>query len=214
MLRFERDFWRRAPRIPLAGVDEAGRGPLAGPVVAAAVWMPPGVAEAAYVGELAGLTDSKLLTPARRERFEALLTAWPGVWYGLGWTEVPEIDDLGIGAATRLAMCRAIDALPRPVGHVLVDGLPVRSLPCPSTAIVKGDRRSLLIAAASVLAKVCRDRRMLEIDQRFPEYGFARHKGYGTVQHMQALLRLGPCPEHRHSFRPVAEARQIMSLNA
>lgn len=209
MLRFEREFWRRAPRIPLAGVDEAGRGPWAGPVVAAAVWMPPDVVEQAYVGPLQALTDSKLLSPHRREQFAGLLSTLPGLLYGLGWSEAAEIDDIGIRDATREAMTRAIRSLPGPVGHVLLDGLPLKGLPCPSTAIVKGDRQSLLIAAASVLAKVSRDQRMRELDCLFPMYGFARHKGYGTAMHMQALLQYGPCPEHRCSFRPVADTVRV-----
>lgn len=209
MLRFERDFWRRAPQVRLAGVDEAGRGPLAGPVVAAAVSMDPDFAERAYRDQLRDLTDSKLLTPDRRERFAALIRDSREISRGVGWVEAAEIDDLGIQAATILAMSRAVAALPLTAGHLLVDGRPLNGLPCPSTAIVKGDRQSLLIAAASVLAKVSRDRRMREIDRQYPAYGFARHKGYGTAQHMQALLRFGPCPEHRREFRPVADACRV-----
>lgn len=210
MLRFEREFWKRAPRLTLAGVDEAGRGPWAGPVVAAVFSLPPEQAESAFAGPLCGLTDSKLLSPARRAHFDALIRQLPDCRFALGCAQAAEIDDLGILSATRLAMCRAIRALPGPaVDHVLLDGRPLKGLPCPSTAIVKGDRLSLLIAAASVLAKVCRDQTLQELDRRYPQYGFAAHKGYGTRQHMAQLLAFGPCPEHRQGFRPVADVAAL-----
>jgi ribonuclease HII len=128
----------------------------------------------------------------------------------VGWSTVLEIDDLNILVATHLAMRRAVLDLPFTPDHALVDGLPVRNLPCAATAIVKGDAQSLLIAAASVVAKVLRDRHMVDLDARFPRYGFAVHKGYGTHDHIAALLRHGPCPEHRRSFRPVQDAVQML----
>lgn len=183
---------------PIAGVDEAGRGPLAGPVVAAAVVLPADF-------ELAGLDDSKKLTPARRERCFEQLKADPRIRIGVGSASVAEIDQINILRATHLAMRRALQALAEMPGHALVDGLPVKSLPIPHTALVKGDGLSRSIAAASVVAKVTRDRLMAEIDREFPCYGFAKHQGYGTRQHLQALAEWGPCRHHRLSFAPVAQ---------
>jgi ribonuclease HII len=208
MLTFERQAWERAQGIVLAGVDEAGRGCLAGPVVAAAVVIAPGAAESLYASSLAGLTDSKQLTAARREAFFALLTGTPGIVTSTGWCSAKEVDDLNILVATHRAMRRAVEGLSVRAEHVLVDGLPVKGLPCPSTAIVKGDAKSLLIAAASVVAKVSRDHFMLELDAKYPQYGFASNKGYGTNVHMVALFKYGSCPEHRHTFRPVQDTDQ------
>lgn len=204
MLRHERAAWSNG-YLTLAGVDEAGRGPLAGPVIAAAVSIPRTRLERDAEGPLAGLTDSKQLSAARRDQFFALLTGDPEVAYGLGRAEVEEIDALNILRATHLAMARAVQALPRPVELLLVDGRPVPGLPAPAHAIVKGDASSLLIAAASVIAKVARDREMEELDLRYPGYGLAVHKGYGTAAHLEALRRLGPSPIHRRSFAPVRE---------
>lgn len=212
MLDFERRYWSEHPCSRLAGIDEAGRGPLAGPVVAAAVAMRRDVAEEGLQGDWNGLTDSKRLTAPARERFAAALTCREGVWIGVGWTSAPEVDELNVLYATYRAMARAVRSLGEPPDHALVDGLPVQGLPCPSTAIVHGDARSLLIAAASVIAKVTRDRLMDELSQRYPGYGFAGNKGYGTAAHVEALMRLGPCPEHRRSFRPVAESQQLRML--
>ncbi len=208
LLRFEREFWAASPGAALAGVDEAGRGCLAGPVVAGAVSMPPELAERLYAGELAELTDSKQLTAARRETFFGVLTSTRGVSFATGCCSAKEIDELNILAATHLAMRRAVESLPVKVSHALVDGLPVKGLPCPSTAIVQGDGKSFLIAAASVLAKVSRDHHMLALNERYPQYGFAVNKGYGVNEHMAALIRYGSCPEHRHTFRPVQDADQ------
>ena len=202
MLQFEREAFAAGIR-RVAGLDEAGRGPLAGPVVAACVMLPAGIAE--DVGPLDGLTDSKQLTRARREHFDRILRGLPGVGIGIGRASVAEIDRWNILRATHRAMARAIRALDALPDLVLVDGLPVPGLPCPSRAIVRGDALSLSIAAASVIAKVARDRTMAVLDRRHPGYGFAVHKGYGTAAHLAALRRLGPCPVHRHSFRPVAE---------
>jgi ribonuclease HII len=129
--------------------------------------------------------------------------------YGVGVADVAEIDSLNILRATHLAMARALDAISPLPDFALVDGLPVLGLPCPSLSIIQGDGRSLSIAAASIIAKVTRDRLMLVLDQQYPQYGFSRHKGYGTRAHMQALLENGPCPAHRRSFRPVQEALRL-----
>jgi ribonuclease HII len=193
----------------VAGVDEAGRGPLAGPVVAVALVFERAFLEAELYGALDGITDSKRLTAAQRETFFALLTRRPEVTIGIGVAAVEEIDRLNILAATHVAMRRSLEALQPPCDFALVDGLPVAGLPCPSLAVIGGDARSLSIAAASIVAKVTRDRLMTELDGRFPGYGFARHKGYGTRAHTEALLRLGPTPAHRRSFRPVREVTRI-----
>lgn len=209
MLDTERHCWERGIA-HLAGLDEAGRGPLAGPVVAAAVVMDKDFILRELTGSLAGLTDSKQLTPKRREKFAAILQeSVPHVQFGIGVATVAEIDSINILQATYLAMRRSLVALPSLPQHVLVDGLPVPELPCPSTALVKGDSRSLLIAAASVIAKVTRDRMMFELHTRYPEYGFAGHKGYGCRSHVQALFEFGPCPEHRMTFRPVRDADEL-----
>jgi ribonuclease HII len=203
--RFERDLVGHGVA-RVAGVDEAGRGPLAGPVVAAAVIFPRDWICRGLPRELAGLNDSKQLTPARRESFFAFLTASAEIQFALAATGPAEIDKINILRATHRAMNAALAALPAPPDHVLVDGLPVPSIPFPQTALVKGDALSYSIAAASVLAKVTRDRAMLEWDRRYPGYGFARHKGYGTPEHLAALVRFGPCPIHRRSFAPVKPA--------
>ena len=206
MLAYEHTFWDKDPSAVLAGVDEVGRGPLAGPVYASAVVIASADADSFLEGPLAGLTDSKKLTEAKREHFHGLLHALPGVRIGIGSASVAEIDSLNILRATHLAMRRAVlDLGGPPPDHVLVDGLPVRGLPCPSTAIVKGDAQSLLIAAASVVAKVTRDHLMAELDAQYPGYGFAANKGYGTAEHLEALRRLGVSPVHRRSFAPVAD---------
>jgi ribonuclease HII len=208
MLTFERAAWAERPGVVLAGVDEAGRGCLAGPVVAGAVSMSAELAERLYAAELSGLTDSKQLSAAKRETYYSVLTHTPGIVYSTGWCSAKEIDRLNILAATHLAMRRAVEGLRVAVELVLVDGLPVKGLPCPSTAIVQGDAKSLFIAAASVVAKVSRDRFMQRLDADYPQYGFAVNKGYGVNEHMAALFKYGSCPEHRHTFRPVQDADQ------
>ena len=205
MLTYEREFWKTHPSGILAGIDEVGRGPLAGPVVACAVMMSKDVAES-WLGS--GLTDSKQLTEAQRETFCDTLLKHTDVFMGLGWMSAAEIDEINILQATYRAMACAVRALPVQPDFALVDGNPVKGLPCDSRALVKGDSRSLLIAAASVIAKVHRDRYMTELDAKFPGYGFAAHKGYGTPEHLAALSRLGPCPEHRKTFQPVADTFQ------
>ena len=208
MLRYEQECWARG-LARIAGVDEAGRGPLAGPVVAAAFVFSAAVADAGYQGDLARLTDSKKLTETQREAFYARLTGLAGVAFGVGIASVEEIDRFNILQATYIAMRRAVHALPSLPAHILVDGRPVPGLSAPATAIVGGDALSLSIAAASVIAKVTRDRLMLELDRQHPQYGFASHKGYGTARHIQALLEHGPLPQHRRSFRPVRETQEI-----
>jgi ribonuclease HII len=204
LLRHEQEAWAQGAR-RIAGVDEAGRGPLAGPVVAAAVVFQRDFLEAEAGGALRGLTDSKKLPARRREFFHALLTASPEVDVGIGSASVGEIDSLNILRATHLAMARAIGELARPPDLALVDGLPVKGLSVPHRAIVGGDAASLSIAAASVVAKVTRDRWLTELAAQYPDYGFERHKGYGTRAHLDALRRYGPCPAHRQSFAPVAQ---------
>ena len=182
----------------VAGVDEAGRGPLAGPVVAGAVVLPAGV-------ELPGIRDSKQLPLAERERLYDLIVNCGADW-ALGVCSPEEIDSLNILCASHLAMRRALEGLSEPASGALVDGLPVTGLPCPHRALVKGDRRSISIAAAAILAKVTRDRLMVELDKRYPGYDLTGNKGYPTVAHRAALRRLGPSPCHRMSYEPVAAA--------
>lgn len=184
---------------PVAGVDEAGRGPLAGPVVAAAVILPDDF-------ELEGLDDSKKLTHEQREGLYVRLTEDTSVLFAIAEVTSEEIGQLNILRATHLAMKRSLDGLKRnghPPAHALVDGLPVKGLPVEQTALVGGDGLSLSIAAASILAKVTRDRIMDELDREFPQYGFARHRGYATADHLAMLREHGPCPHHRLGFAPV-----------
>ena len=187
----------------IAGVDEAGRGPLAGPVVAAGVRLPVDWVEGGLPLELAGLNDSKQLSAAQRERFFVFLTGHAGVHFALAQADVPEIDAANILQATHHAMNEALAGLRPPPQHALVDGRPVNPLAVAQTALIQGDARSYSIAAASVLAKVTRDRLMAEYDRQYPAYGFAVHKGYGTPAHLAALARHGPCPIHRRSFAPL-----------
>ena len=180
---------------PVAGIDEAGRGPWAGPVVAAAVILAPGTVPR-------GLADSKRLTPARREALFAELS--DNLSVGLGVATVAEIDALNVLGAADLAMCRAIEALAEAPAAALVDGNRVpRDLRCAGEAIVGGDGLAASVAAASIVAKVTRDRIMADLAALHPGYGWERNRGYGTAEHRAALLRLGVNPEHRRSFRPV-----------
>lgn len=183
----------------ICGIDEAGRGPWAGPVTAAAVILDP----ASLVD---GLTDSKKLTAERRETLYAEIKA-SAVTYGIGWASPEEIDRMNIREATFLAMKRAIAIMGLVPERILVDGncLP-KALPCAASAIIKGDLTEPSISAASILAKVARDRAMVELSNRFPGYGLRRHKGYGTPEHAEALEALGPCACHRRSFAPVQRA--------
>jgi len=199
---FERVLWNRGVT-QVAGVDEAGRGPLAGPVVAAAAILPAKWAAAGLPDELEGLNDSKQLTLLQRGRFFAFLTACGEIEFAIAQIEAAQIDAVNILQATHRAMNEALAKLKPAPQHALVDGRPVKTLRFPQTAIVKGDARSYSIAAASVLAKVTRDRLMLEFDRQWPVYGFAGHKGYGTARHLAALAVHGPCPIHRRSFAPL-----------
>ena len=183
----------------IAGIDEAGRGPLAGPVVAAAVVLPADF-------EHAVLTDSKQLSAQQRERLFSELTSCSRIAWQVAVVAHDEIDRLNILRATHAAMQRAAAALSPAPDHVLIDGRPVRDFPIAQTALVKGDTLSFSIAAASVIAKVTRDRLMIDFDAQFPHYGFAQHKGYGTALHLERLRTHGPCPIHRRSFLPVRQA--------
>jgi ribonuclease HII len=204
LLRFERQAWTKGYQ-RVAGIDEAGRGPLAGPVVAAAVVFDPDYLQFQATKSLNGLTDSKRLSESRRDFFFGLLLECSGARIGVGQAGVEEIDARNILRATYLAMARALAQLNPPPDHALIDGRPVPDLPCSSTAIVGGDGLSLSIAAASVVAKVTRDRIMVDLDRQYPEYGFARHKGYGTAEHLKALRKHGPSAVHRRSFEPVVQ---------
>ncbi|MDI3257201.1 MAG: ribonuclease HII [Kyrpidia sp.] len=188
--------WWSAGRSKVAGVDEAGVGPLAGPVVAAAVVLPKGF-------DMAGLDDSKRLTGRQREEQFVRLCAESEAWE-VAVVDAATIDRLNILQAARLAMRRAVEALGDRCDAVLVDGLPVPDMPVPSRSVVRGDAQSPSIAAASILAKVVRDRLMMEFAEQYPEYGFEKHKGYPTAVHLDALRKFGPCPIHRRSFGPVA----------
>lgn len=199
---FERELWSRGVT-RVAGVDEAGRGPLAGPVVAAAVIFPAARPEAGIDKRLRHLNDSKQLTPRQREDFFSILTSNSEIHYAIAVVDAQTIDRINILQATHRAMNEALARLQPQPGHVLVDGRPVKSMSLPNTALVKGDTRSYSIAAASVLAKVTRDRMMQDFEARFPGYGFAEHKGYGTPQHLAALAERGPCAIHRRSFAPL-----------
>lgn len=208
MLQYEQAAWATGHR-RVAGVDEAGRGPLAGPVVAAAVMIEPDFLRQEEHGLFSGLTDSKKITAKRRDFFYALLTRTPQVVHAVAVVEAAEIDRINILRATHLAMACALRQLAVQPEWALIDGRPVPGLPCPSLAIVRGDGLSLSIAAASVLAKVTRDRLMLDWDAAHPQYGFRRHKGYGTSAHLEALRRYGPLPCHRRSFAPVRACEDV-----
>lgn len=197
LLDIERGLWSRGVHA-VAGIDEVGRGPLAGPVVAAAVMMP----EDCIV---CGANDSKKLTAPQREGLvEEILAS--AVCIGIGAASAREIDRFNIRRATALAMQRAIRRLRTTPDHLLVDGLPVPELGLAAqTAVVEGDSRVHSIACASIVAKVCRDRLMTRLAAHYPDYGWERNKGYGTPIHLDALLRLGPTPHHRRSFQPVEQ---------
>ncbi|MGG3806902.1 ribonuclease HII [Geobacillus thermodenitrificans] len=201
LMRYERELYAAGIE-RIAGIDEAGRGPLAGPVVAAAVILP----KDAY---LPGLDDSKRLTPAKREALFAQIEEC-AVAIGVGIVSAAEIDEWNIYEATKQAMAKAVAALSPSPEHLLVDAMTV---PCvlPQQRLIKGDANSASIAAASIIAKVTRDRWMHELDRRYPQYGFARHMGYGTPEHLAAIRRYGVTDEHRRSFAPVREALGVQS---
>lgn len=185
----------------IAGVDEAGRGALAGPVVAAAVILP--LDDANLLTTLAGVNDSKQLTARQREALFTRITQC-ALAYGIGQEEAAVIDEIGIMPATKRAMQQAIAQLRPKAEFLLIDGrIRLQNNPLPQQAVVRGDGKSLSIAAASILAKVTRDQLMTGLDQLYPVYGFAQHKGYGTAGHLSALTIHGPCPLHRHTFAPM-----------
>jgi ribonuclease HII len=189
---------RRRGAQHIAGLDEAGRGPLFGPVVAAAVILPKGCI-------LQGLTDSKQLSGKKRNELDREIRANALAW-AIAMVDAETIDRINIRRASLEAMRRAVEQLTTGPDFLLIDGRDTIEWDCPQQAVVKGDARSVSIAAASVVAKVFRDRLLVELDQEFPGYGLARHKGYGSPEHMEALERLGPTPLHRKSFQPVAQA--------
>ncbi|MGI6119709.1 MAG: ribonuclease HII [Desulfosporosinus sp.] len=196
MLVEEKKLWQQGFLL-LAGIDEAGRGPLAGPVVAAACILP-------VQFDLPGLNDSKMLTECKREKLYAQIQE-QAIDYALGSAESAEIDALNIFQATRLAMKRAIEGLKVLPHYLMIDALNLPAVKFLQLSLVGGDKISATIAAASILAKVTRDRLMVELDTLYPDYGFSKNKGYGTREHMQALRQLGPCPLHRRSFAPVKQ---------
>lgn len=199
-LSIEVKFWEAGVN-QIAGVDEAGRGALAGPVVAAAVVLPP---SKSIQKALDGVKDSKQLSSHQRDKWAAAIRHVARVW-GVGFASHTEIDRLGIVPATRLAAQRAMGDFDLPIDHILLDYLFLPEVNIPQTNLIKGDQRSLSIAAASILAKTARDKHLIELESEFPGYHFAAHKGYATTQHLTALNRLGPCQIHRRSFAPVKE---------
>jgi ribonuclease HII len=197
-LEFEIKLWKDGLR-KVAGIDEAGRGPLAGPVAAAAVILPD---DPCMRSTLKGVRDSKQMRPEQRDYWAEQIKE-TAVAFGIGFASAEEIDMAGILPATHLAVLRALSGLCTQPDHLLLDYLILPDFPRPQTSLVKGDARCMSIAAASVLAKTARDRFMGEMDFQYPGYGFARHKGYGTPEHLQALQRLGPSPIHRLTFHPL-----------
>jgi len=188
---------RRAGALRIAGLDEVGRGPMFGPVVAAAVIFPKGC-------RLPGLTDSKQLSEKMRNEFDGEIRSSAIAW-AVAAIDVEIIDRINIRRASLLAMRTAVEKLALTPDYLLIDGLDTIDWPCPQQAVVQGDGTSMSIAAASVLAKVYRDRMLVELDAVYPGYGLARHKGYCSAEHLEALKRLGPTPLHRKSFGPVAQ---------
>jgi ribonuclease HII len=188
---------RRGGALRIAGLDEVGRGPMFGPVVAAAVILPTGCS-------LPGLTDSKKLSEKARNIFDLEIRANAIAW-AVAVVDVETIDRINIRRASLLAMRIAVEQLALSPDYLLIDGIDTIDWPCPQQPVVQGDSTSLSIAAASVLAKVHRDRMLVELDSQYPGYGLARHKGYCSAEHLAALKRLGPTPLHRKSFSPVAQ---------
>lgn len=186
----------------LAGVDEAGRGPLAGPIVAAAVIL---------TQPITGLDDSKRLTSEQRDALFDELHSGPHC-IGCAMLDSNIIDQIGIQSANYAAMAQAVEKLDPPPDFLLVDGYEIRGCPLPQRRVVRGDRQIACIAAASIIAKVTRDRLLLDLDRQYPQYGFSRHKGYGTKEHLDALQQFGPCPIHRKSFMPIAATAETGML--
>lgn len=200
LLRFETDLWSSGV-LMVAGVDEAGMSPLAGPVCAAAVIFEPGT-------RIPGVDDSKKLDAAAREQLAVEIKKVAVSW-SVGWAEVHEIDRVNIYWAGILAMRRAVEGLAKQPDHILLDARRIKELPIPQQAIVRGDAKSLTIAAASILAKTSRDAKMTEFDEEYPGYGLKSHKGYPVREHLAALKELGATPIHRRSFGPV---RSVLGL--
>jgi ribonuclease HII len=197
-LAFEKSFWKKGIRL-VAGIDEAGRGAWAGPVTAAAVILP---CDPQILKKLFGVRDSKQMTPRQREYWQQFIKEMAIDW-AIGWGSVAEIDGRGILNATRLAMTRAVQQLSTQPQHLLIDAVKLPEFDIPQSNLIKGDMHVLSIAAASVLAKTARDRKMVYLDRDFPGYGFSCHKGYGTKEHQSALALCGVCKQHRLSYRPV-----------
>ncbi len=204
-LEFDKSFATRGVKL-LCGTDEAGRGPLAGPVVAASVILKPGVV-------IEGLDDSKKLTERRREAlYEKIIDS--ALVYGIALSKPTEIDEVNILNASLLAMRRAVAKMDVRPDYIIVDGNKAYGFDIPAEAVVKGDGKSQSIAAASILAKVTRDRLCLALDKIYPQYGFSKHKGYPTKEHMIAVYKYGPCPEHRVSFLSFLETKRAMLEDA
>lgn len=200
-LDFEKAVHRQTSLETIAGLDEAGRGSIAGPVVAAAVILP--IMDRDRLARLEEVNDSKQLTARARERLFHIIVD-TATAYGIGMCTAAQVDEMGIIPATKLAMITALSQLEPAAGYLLIDGrIRLKNIPLPQQAIIRGDSQSLSIAAASILAKVSRDRFMVDQERRYPGYGFARHKGYGTRAHMAVLEVAGPSPIHRRTFAPL-----------
>jgi ribonuclease HII len=204
-LAYESELWHAGVGY-IAGVDEAGRGALAGPVAVGAVVLPSQDLE--LYDRLHGVRDSKQMSPSARDIWGVIIKEIALSW-GVGFATAKEIDNLGIAPAIHLAAARAISQLTTPVEHLLVDYMTLPNLNIPQTPLVKGDGRSLSIAAASILAKITRDAALVKLDQKIPGYGFAQNKGYGTLEHRKAIKGIGPCEEHRYSFSPIKEYHSL-----
>lgn len=200
----EQKLWQQGYHL-VAGIDEVGRGSLAGPVAAAAVILPQSLD---VPPELSGVRDSKELTPKQRELLSPQIQEQATAW-GIGMVSAELVDGLGIVEATRRAMSQAIRELSLYPQFLLIDALKLPQIALPQKAIIDGDKLSLSIACASIIAKVARDRLMIDLDKKHPGYGFAHHKGYGTPEHLDCLAKLGPCPIHRRSFAPVNQSKLL-----
>jgi ribonuclease HII len=197
LLQFERSLWKKGFR-RVAGIDEAGRGPLAGPVVAACALFEEGAG-------IEGVYDSKAVSPKKREKLYDLITSQAVSW-AIGIVEAPVIDKINIYQATMLAMRQAVDGLTVPPDFLLIDAMPLKT-DIPSNPIIKGDQKSFAVAAASIIAKVTRDRIMNDLHTKYPEFGWNRNKGYGTAEHYAALEAYGYTPQHRQSFNLSSDGR-------